>query len=169
MIPKKYKPRDSGVSFENEDKVPAMPTVSTSISTIHSGDGLATPIFGPETASGWPLQDDVIVFNSDEDGFMQVSTSSSGNTLNTGVDPDGFIMRLLVDVQSSQVKDTSSRRMPGTPVKRMKMTHFAIDRPWQSAFTNKIGSEEFNYLAPPPGKEGNGKKPRKSLPGGGAR
>ena len=58
--------------------------------------------------------------------------------------------------------------MPDTPVKKLKTTRFAIERLWRSAFTSKISSEEFDYLAPPSGRGGKkaapGKKPRKSLP-----
>ena len=58
--------------------------------------------------------------------------------------------------------------MPDTPVKKLKTAHFVVERPWQSAFTRKVCSEEFDYLAPPTGggrekKTGPGKKPRKSL------
>jgi mitosis inhibitor protein kinase SWE1 len=58
-LPKKYKPRDSGVSLSDDDEMggvdggylsAAMPTSSTSVSTIHSDedrDALVTPGFGP--------------------------------------------------------------------------------------------------------------------------
>jgi mitosis inhibitor protein kinase SWE1 len=172
MLPKKYKPRDSGVSFEEDsnksgnDYLPGMPTASTSVSTIYSGDeALVTPIFGPATASGWPVSDNVVVVDADQDASMRVSTSES--SLRTGTDAEGFIMHLLTGgTQSSHLDAHFLRKMPGTPVKKTKTANFAVNRPWQSAFTSKIGSEEFDYLAPRDHVEkgGNGKRPRKSLP-----
>lgn len=163
-LAKKYKPRDSGVSFDSDDKdyMPVMPTASTSVSTIYSGDeGIVTPISGPSQHSGWPTADNVTIINPDED-FMRMPAGASGSSLSAGTDADGFIMQLLIG--GKQPKEHSSPKMPGTPVKKVKTTHFAVARPWASAFTSKIGSEEFNYLAPPPGKQGKAKKPRKSLP-----
>ena len=66
-------------------------------------------------------------------------------------------------------KEDGSKRMSETPVKKFKTTSLAVERPWQSAFTRKIGSEEFDFLTPPPGRGGGkktapGKKPRKSFP-----
>ena len=164
FLPKKYKPRDSAVLFESDDdRIPNMPGASSSLSTINSGDGLVTPVY-PSLASGWPLRDDPLVAGLDNDLFGRDPDAHSRS------EADAFIMRLLTgNAKPAHGKEDGSKRMPDTPVKKLKTTHFAVERPWQSAFTRKIGSEEFDYLAPPPGRggaknAGPGKKPRKSLP-----
>ena len=164
FLPKKYKPRDSAVLFESDDdRIPNMPGASTSLSTINSGDGLVTPIY-PSQASGWPSHGDPLVAGFDSDFFSRDPDAYSCS------EADAFIMRLLTgNTKPVHGKGNGSKRMPDTPVKKLKTTHFAVERPWQSAFTRKIGSEEFDYLAPLPGRGGGkktapGKKPRKSLP-----
>lgn len=164
FLPKKYKPRDSAVLFESDDdRIPGMPGTSTSLSTINSGDGIVTPIY-PSQVSGWPSRDGPLVAGLDNDPFSHDPDAHSRS------EADAFIMRLLTgSTKPVHGKEGGSKRMPDTPVKKLKTTHFAVERPWQSAFTRKIGSEEFDYLAPPPGrgggkKTGPSKKPRKSLP-----
>jgi len=164
FLPKKYKPRDSAVLFESDDdRIPNMPGASSSLSTINSGDGLDTPVY-PSQASGWPSRDGPLVAGLDHGLFSRDPDAYSRS------EADAFIMRLLTgSTKPAHGKEDGSKRMPDTPVKKLKTTHFAVERPWQSAFTHKIGSEEFDYLAPPPGrgggkKTGPGKKPRKSLP-----
>jgi mitosis inhibitor protein kinase SWE1 len=164
FLPKKYKPRDSAVLFESDDdRIPNMPGASSSLSSINSGDGLVTPVY-PSLASGWPSRDGPFVAGLDNDLFGRDPDAYSRS------EADSFIMRLLTgNTKPAHGKEDGSKRMPDTPVKKLKTTHFAVERPWQSAFTRKIGSEEFDYLAPPPGrgggkKAGPGKKPRKSLP-----
>lgn len=164
FLPKKYKPRDSAVLFESDDdRIPSMPGASSSLSTINSGDGLITPVY-PGQASGWPSRDGPFVAGLDSDFFGRDPDAYSRS------EADAFIMRLLTgNTKPAHGNEDGTKRMPDTPVKKMKTTHFVVERPWQSAFTRKIGSEEFDYLAPPPGrgggkKTGPGKKPRKSLP-----
>ena len=164
FLPKKYKPRDSAVLFESDDdRIPSMPGASSSLSTINSGDGLITPVY-PNQFSAWPFHDDPLVAGSDNDLFGRDPDAYSRSEANA------FIMRLLTgSAKPAHDNEVGTKRMPDTPVKKVKMAHFAVERPWQSAFTRKIGSEEFDYLAPPPGrgggkKTGPGKKPRKSLP-----
>lgn len=164
FLPKKYKPRDSAILFESDDdRIPSMPGASSSLSTINSGDGLITPAY-PSQTSGWPSHGGPLVAGLDNDLFCRDSDAYSRS------EADAFIMRLLTgNPRPAQDKEDCTKRMPDTPVKKMKITHFVVERPWQSAFTRKIGSEEFDYLAPPPGrgggkKTGPGKKPRKSLP-----
>jgi mitosis inhibitor protein kinase SWE1 len=140
-----------------------MPGASSSLSTINSGDGLITPVY-PTHASGWPSREGPLVAGLDNDLFGRDPDAYSRS------EAEAFIMRLLTgNVIPAPGKEDGAKRMPDTPVKKMKTTHFAVERPWQSAFTRKIGSEEFDYLAPAPGrgggkKTGPGKKPRKSLP-----
>ena len=164
FLPKKYKPRDSAVLLESDDdRIPSMPGASSSLSTINSGDGLVTPVY-PSQASGWPSRDGPLVAGLDNDFFVRDPDTRSRS------EAEAFITRLLTgDTKPAHGKEDGTKRMPDTPVKKMKTTRFAVERPWQSAFTRKIGSEEFDYLAPPPGrgggkKTGPGKKPRKSLP-----
>jgi len=164
FLPKKYKPRDSAVLFESDDdRIPNMPGASSSLSTINSGDDLVTPVY-PGQTSGWPSRDGPLVAGLDNDLFSHDPDAYSRS------EADAFIMRLLTgNTRPANGKEDGSKRMPDTPVKKLKTTHFAVERPWQSAFTHKIGSEEFDYLAPPPGrgggkKTGPSKKPRKSLP-----
>ena len=164
FLPKKYKPRDSAVLFESDDdRNPSMPGASSSLSTINSRDGLIMPVY-PSQMSGWPSREGPLVAGLDSELF--------------GRDPDvyshleanAFIMRLLTgNAKPAHGKDDGTKRMPDTPVKKLKTTHFVVERPWQSAITRKISSEAFDCLAPPPGrgggkKTGPGKKPRKSLP-----
>lgn len=163
-LPKKYKPRDSAVLFESDDdRIPNMPGASSSLSTINSGDGLVTPV-SPSQASGWLSRDGPFVAGLDSDLFGRDPEAYVRS------EADAFIMHLLKgNTKPAYGKEDGSKRMPDTPVKKLKTTHFAVERPWQSAFTRKIGSEEFDYLAPPPGRGGGkktatGKKPRKSLP-----
>ena len=164
FLPKKYKPRDSAVLFESDDdRIPSMPGASTSLSSINSGDGLITPVY-PSQLSGWPSRHGPLVAGLDNDIFGRDTDTYSRS------EADAFIMCLLTgNTKSTHGKEDGTKRMPDTPVKKMKTTHFVVERPWQSAFTRKIGSEEFDYLAPPPGRDGGkktgpGKKPRKSLP-----
>ena len=164
FLPKKYKPRDSAVLFESDDdRIPSMPGASSSLSTINSGDGLVTPVY-PSQTSGWPSRDGPLVAGLDNDFFARDLDTHSRS------EADAFIMRLLAgNTKPAHGKEDGAKRMPDTPVKKMKTTHFAVERPWQSAFARKIGSEEFDYLAPPPGRDGGkktgpSKKPRKSLP-----
>ena len=164
FLPKKYKPRDSAVLFESDDdRIPNVPEASSSLSTINSGDPLVTPVY-PSLASGWPSRDGPLFAGLDHDVLSRDLDAYSRS------EADAFIMRLLTgNTKPVHGKEDGSKRMPDTPVKKLKTTHFVVERPWQSAFTRKIGSEEFDYLAPPPGRGGGkktapGKKPRKSLP-----
>lgn len=164
FLPKKYKPRDSAVLFESDDdRIQSMPGASSSLSSINSGDGLITPVY-PSQSSGWPSHDGPLVVGLDNDLFSCDSDTYSRS------EADAFIMRLLTgNTNPVHGKEDGTKRMPDTPVKKMKTTHFVVERPWQSAFTRKIGSEEFDHLAPPPGrgggkKAGTSKVPRKSLP-----
>ncbi|KAF8894006.1 hypothetical protein BD779DRAFT_1435579 [Infundibulicybe gibba] len=155
-LPKKYKPRDSGVVVsDDEDDVMSMsrtssgdflhviPRASTSASSIYSDgdDGLVTPGVGPEAGSGWPGA--VFVAGADD-------ISHGGH-----IDVDAFIVRTLNAAAKGPQEGT--KKVPGTPVKRVKTTYLNGDRPWQSAVAAKVGIG-FDW----DGKKG--KIPRKSLP-----
>ncbi|PCH43815.1 hypothetical protein WOLCODRAFT_138608 [Wolfiporia cocos MD-104 SS10] len=154
-LPKKFRPRDSGIAFELSDDegralggdlfMPIMPRASTSVSTVNSGDddrALVTPSFAPSAASGWPTaQADVM----DQD--------ESTDEMNE------FILRTLAANAGKHVPgDDEPKKAPGTPVK-VKM----VQRPWQTAMATKIGFREFDGSAQRGGKKAKG-KPRKSLP-----
>lgn len=163
-LPKKYKPRDSGVSLSDDDMAEsgvgylsaAMLTSSNSVSTIHSDedrDALVTPGVGPGEGSGWP--DAVFV-----SGFDDVGDKSF--TAEGGVDVDSFILRTLA--AGSKAAQDGPKKIPGTPVKKTKTSHLAGERPWQSAAAaNKIGFGFGSDFGGKGGKKGFG-MPRKSLP-----
>ncbi|KAG5648561.1 hypothetical protein DXG03_003172 [Asterophora parasitica] len=152
-LPRKYKPRDSGVVLSDEeddnmsiggDYLHAVPAASTSVGSIHSDtdDNLVTPGFGPESGSGWPS---VFVTGTDDVG--------SGE----GLDVDAFIMRTLAAAASKGVQE-AKKKVPGTPVKKVKTTYLPGGaRPWQSAVASKVG---LRYDVEPK----KGKVPRQSLP-----
>ncbi|KAI0073368.1 hypothetical protein K474DRAFT_1710756 [Panus rudis PR-1116 ss-1] len=155
MLPKKFRPRDSGVVLDESDdgSYDGVPQASTSVSTMNSesdGEALVTPLFGPSTGSGWP---NVGIFNADE------FDDDHRHGLGAERSVDAFIMRTLAQ---GAKPNNESMRPPGTPVKRVKTTHI-IDRPWQSAVATKIGFPEFDERQTGAGKGGKG-KPRKSLP-----
>lgn len=161
-LPKKFKPRDSGVVISDDedelmsisgsvggDFLNVMPRASTSVSSIYSdGDeGLITPGVGPELGSGWPGAA-VFISGADDNG-------RSTMTMEGGVDVDAFIMRTLASAAKGQQE--ASKKVPGTPVKKVKTTYLAGDRPWQSAVAAKVGIG-FDWDGKKP------KIPRKSLP-----
>ncbi|TFK54108.1 hypothetical protein OE88DRAFT_1805907 [Heliocybe sulcata] len=131
-LPKKFKPRDSGVAFSDEDggsgfaSVPPIPSLSSS--TIHShssGDeALVTPIL-PGLTSGWP-------------GVPHVSIAygEDNEEMDPGRDVDMFILKTLA---AGTKEDNTTKKAPGTPVKKMKTAHIVgRERPWQSAVAHKI-------------------------------
>lgn len=156
-LPRKFKPRDSGVVMSDDDDVMSlgggylnvMPTASTSVGSVHSDveDNLVTPGFGPDTSSGWPS---VFVTGMD-DPKGEVYSHLTGR----GPDVDAFIMRTLA--AATKGFQGGKKKVPGTPVKRMKMTYLAGERPWQSAVAAKVGLR-FEW------DNKKGKAPRKSLP-----
>lgn len=100
---------------------------------------------------------------SDED---DTDSSTAGDSLQVmptydltseaGVDVDAFIIRTLA--AASKGPHLPPKKIPGTPVKKVRMSYFGNDRPWQSAVAPKVGlRNDFDF---------NKKKkvPRKSLP-----
>ncbi|KAF9012465.1 hypothetical protein BDQ17DRAFT_1343952 [Cyathus striatus] len=156
-LPKKYKPKDSGVASDEEDMhstgsassaggdfLHVMPRASTSVTSVCSfEDGLVTPVNGPEPYSGWP-GGNVIIKESDSTG---VNNGQEG-----GIDVDAFIIRTLA--AASKDPGGGKKRIPGTPVKKMRTIALA-DRPWQSAVASKVGLRDDCDFR---------KGPRKSLP-----
>ncbi|OSD04065.1 hypothetical protein PYCCODRAFT_1365090 [Trametes coccinea BRFM310] len=173
-LPKKFRPRDSGVVLDDSDDdldlplddgtdflTAAMPRASTSVSTMGSSSDdheLVTPGIGPSPASGWPT---VSIAHHDDDH----STSSLGMSRSV----DAFILKTLAAGGSVSTRgDAEPKRVPGTPVKKVKTAHLVggVQRPWQSAVAHKIGFKDFDD-EPGVGGNGGGKvkgKPRKSLP-----
>ncbi|PIL34245.1 transporter [Ganoderma sinense ZZ0214-1] len=172
-LPKKFRPRDSGVVLSDSDDdldlafddhtnfiMAAMPRASTSVSTVASSfddHELVTPGIAPSAASGWPT-----VVNLDDDHLSASHSTSMG--MGRGV--DAFILRTLAAGGSVSTRgEAEPKRVPGTPVKKVKTAHLVggVTRPWQSAVAHKIGFKDFDDV---PGQgPGKGKsKPRKSLP-----
>lgn len=157
-LPRKFKPRDSGVVLSDDDDdmmslggdyLNVMPTASTSVGSVHSDaeDNLVTPGFGPDTSSGWPS---VFVTGTDDaQGHMY------SHLADEGLNVDAFIMRTLA--AASKGPQDGKKKVPGTPVKRMKTSYLTGERPWQSAVAAKVGLR-FDWDAK------KGKAPRKSLP-----
>ncbi|KDQ57786.1 hypothetical protein JAAARDRAFT_47622 [Jaapia argillacea MUCL 33604] len=139
-LPKKYKPRDSGVVLsDSEDdgagffgdsiggsnnrrggylSVNSMPSASTSVSTIHSsGDegmgALITPGFGPGMDSGWPSVG-VVSLDDDVHHSHSVSHPPFGAGMSADPDMDAFILRTLASSTGGGVK-ADGRGMGGGP------------------------------------------------------
>ena len=161
---KKYKPRDLAVLFESDDNcILSMPGASSCLSTMNSGDSLVTLVY-PSMASSWPSHNGPPLIASHNYNLFNRNLDTYSHS-----EADDFIMHLLAgNTKPVYGKEDGSKWMPDTPIKKLKMMHFTIERPWQSVFASKIGLEEFDYFAPPPGRGGKkaapGKKPRKSLP-----
>ena len=101
-----------------------MPGASTSLTTINSGSGLVTPIYLAQT-SGWPSYGGPLVAGFDSDFFSRDPDVYSHS------EADAFIMHLLTgNVKPAHGKEDDSKRMPDTPIKKLKTTHFAVERPW---------------------------------------
>jgi len=155
-LPKKYKPRDSGIVLSDDDDIGAgkaylnvMPKASRSDGSIYSdGDeGLVTPGAGPSPVSGWP--EAAVVVNSFFDEMSENVVGHGESELNV----DEFILRTLA--AGAKGPQEGAKKVPGTPVKKVKTTHFGGERPWQSAVANKVG-----FGVELGGRNG----PRKSLP-----
>ncbi|KAJ7076348.1 hypothetical protein B0H15DRAFT_864230 [Mycena belliarum] len=143
-IAKKFNSRDSGVALseDDEDGDHLMPGASTSVSSIFSDEGLCTPGLEPEAGSGWPS---VVV--------GEISAFEGG------LNVDAFIQRTLATASKSTGPSAQQvKKAPGTPVKRVKTSYLAGDRPWQSAVAHKVGLPGFSW------EPKQGKAPRKSLP-----
>ncbi|KAE9394907.1 kinase-like protein [Gymnopus androsaceus JB14] len=148
QISKKY--TSIGLSDEDEDMdfmesstssegLSGMPRASSSVSSFYSDieDGLVTPGVGARASSGWP--DAFIVSDADYTAEQDV---------------DAFILRTLAAAANGTHE---TKKAPGTPVKKTKVSYFAGQRPWQSAVAHKVG---FGAHAEDKVK----KVPRKSMP-----
>ena len=154
--PMKFKHRNSLlVSDEDEilstgdDFLQAMPKASTSVTSICSDDGLVTPGVAPENCSGWPM---AAVYNGTDD--VGDNRYPYGLTSDAGIDVDAFIIRTLA--AASKGPQLLPKKIPGTPVKKVRMSYFGNERPWQSAVASKVGLRDDHDF--------NKKVPRKSLP-----
>lgn len=140
FLPKKYKPLGSVALFDGDNDRILTPGASTSSGAINSGDDLVTPAY-PGQTSRWPSHGVPLIVCFDSDFFNQ--------------DPDVY-PRSEADVYAPRSltrnnkpvhkKGDGSKRTPDTPVKKLKATRSAVERPLQSAFARKIGSEEFGRL-----------------------
>ncbi|KAF8967937.1 hypothetical protein BDZ97DRAFT_1802034 [Flammula alnicola] len=151
-LPMKYKPRESSLTSD-EDDMPStgssvggdllnvMPKASTSVGSICSDDGLVTPGVTPDGFSGWPTS--TVFVNGADDTHPYGSES---------VDVDAFIMKTLAAASKGS---TMPKKIPGTPVKKVRISYFGNDRPWQSAVASKVGLREDCEFK---------KAPRKSMP-----
>jgi mitosis inhibitor protein kinase SWE1 len=158
-LPMKYKHQNSVlVSDEDDilstgsstvgDFLQAMPKASISVTSICSDDGLMTPGAAPEGYSGWPTAAIYVDAGDNQHPYGLASEA--------GVDVDAFIIRTLA--AASKGPHLLPKRIPGTPVKKVRMSYFGNERPWQSAVASKVGLRDdcdFNKKK---------KMPRKSLP-----
>ena len=174
MLPKKFRPRDSGVLLDDSDDelfrsapqpqrggnlfATSNGNSSSSFSSLQSEsdiEALVTPSLVPGPSSGWP---GVSIVNSNDDLYNASHLSDADD------EADAFILRTLTSGNKPSADVPGEpKRVPGTPVKKVKTSHL-LERPWQSAVAHKIGLPEFD----PPrammtGKENKG-KPRPSLP-----
>ncbi|KIK74690.1 hypothetical protein PAXRUDRAFT_19624 [Paxillus rubicundulus Ve08.2h10] len=116
MLPSKYKPRDSGVAFSDDEDtsnsggnfLSAMPRTSTSASSLNSdaGDDLVTPGVVPGANSDWPTA--VILSGLDDSG------RNFHRTNDDGVDVDVFILQTLTTSSEPSAEDS---KKPPTPLK----------------------------------------------------
>ncbi|KAG7443544.1 kinase-like protein [Guyanagaster necrorhizus] len=132
VIPSKFKPsRDSGVvvsddelSMNSSASGDHVPQASTSVSSIFSDEehGLLTPGVCPVPSSGWP-------------GVYEVDDHHDDDN-QQGSDVDAFIKRTL----AAPTKAPSEvKKVPNTPVKKVKTSYLSGDRPWQSAVAHRVG------------------------------
>ncbi|KAG0701357.1 hypothetical protein DFH29DRAFT_927493 [Suillus ampliporus] len=152
LLPSKYKPRDSGVVLSDDESIPARnSTLSTSSSSLYSdndnADDLVTPGIVPGAFSGWPR-----ISGVDDTHLHSFNQSHPYQYFHHDEDD-----------ACGKPSAAEGKKPPGTPVKKIK-SHFGLDggRPWQSAVASKIGFS-FDGVEGAKG-NGNGKKPRKSLP-----
>ncbi|KAG1735156.1 uncharacterized protein EDB91DRAFT_1145582 [Suillus paluster] len=130
---------------------------NTSSSSIYSDndnvDDLVTPGIVPGAHSGWPR-----ISGVDDAHLHSFNQSHPYQYFHHDDDVDAFILRTL---EACGKPSAAEKKPPGTPVKKLK-SHLGLDggRPWQSAVASKIG---FSFDGAE-GANGNGKKPRKSLP-----
>jgi mitosis inhibitor protein kinase SWE1 len=156
-LPIKFKHRNSLLVSDEDDMLStgssaagdllqAMPKASTSVTSIFSDDGLLTPGAAPEGYSDWPT---TAIY--DDAGDNQ---HPYGLTSEAGVDVDAFIIKTLA--AASKGPHLLPKRIPGTPVKKGRMSYFGNERPWQSAVASKVSiRDDCNFAK---------KVPRKSLP-----
>jgi mitosis inhibitor protein kinase SWE1 len=159
-LQKKFKPRDSGVALTDDEEAREAAGdggegylgvcmggrgSSTSVSTEGDGEALVTPGVGPGVGSGWP---ETVIVNGN--GCDETGHGVGGYE---GGDVDSFILRTLA--AGAKGPEGGGKKIPGTPVKKVKMIDVVGGRPWQSAVTKKVGGAEFEFV---------GKVPRKSLP-----
>lgn len=173
LLPKKYKPRDSGIAISDDDdlfrlssslpsnpslqQLHVMPRASTSVNTVSDAEdaaALITPGIEPDASSGWPVHvAGEFAMDVDMPDFSDDGGAHSAKV-------DGFIKRTLAAGGKASSGDGGGKKpVPGTPVKKAKKTIAGV-RPWQSAVTNKVG---LNFGVEPPG-QNERKKGRKSLP-----
>ena len=145
-IPTKYRPRDSGVVLSDDeewsrfgDPQSIMPGTSTSVNSVFSDDGLVTPVLGPGAASGWPAPN---------------IADFIGDT-SVNAEDDAMILRTLAT--ASRPGPEEGKKIPGTPVKKVKTAYMSGNRPWQSAVARKVVSVLDTESK-------KGKVPRKSMP-----
>lgn len=154
-IPKKYRPRDSGIClsedeaasfFNAQSREVLMPRASTSVSTVQSGQsdmsGLVTPVLGSGEHGNWPL----------------LRPAPSHDELSPP-DVDALIMRALAagardasgGVPAVGAGGEQRKKAPGTPQKKPRTTFVGTSRPWQSAMAGgKIG---LSFIGAAPGEE----------------
>ncbi|EKM81062.1 hypothetical protein AGABI1DRAFT_56372 [Agaricus bisporus var. burnettii JB137-S8] len=163
ILQTKYIRRDSGVVvsdddanmfFMNSNSSQARDTLlpatrsSTSIGSIPSDndEGLVTPDITPDSGLNWLSASVFIRGTDDNDRTVHESRDS-------GVDVDAFIMNTLASAANNG-PHAAMKKIPGTPVKKVRTTYLGGDRPWQSAVAAKVGPRlDFDKKAP-----------RKSLP-----
>jgi mitosis inhibitor protein kinase SWE1 len=137
---KKYKPRDSGVVLSDEEDgryFGVMPKASTSIGSLYSSgdEGLVTPGTGPSPGSGWP-QAAVVVssfFDEMSEGVLDGNAGAGEGNV------DEFILRTLAAGAKGTHDGEGPKKIPGTPVKKVRTSYMGGERPWQSAVTRKVG------------------------------
>ncbi|PPQ93721.1 hypothetical protein CVT25_013061 [Psilocybe cyanescens] len=144
----KFKPRESVLVSDEDEMTSAgsstagdiMPKASMSVGSICSDEGLVTPGLTPEDSSGWP---NTRVFVNGDDTHPYS---------NEGIDVDAFIMKTLAAASKGS---GMPKKAPGTPVKKVRISYFGNDRPWQSAVASKVAMpDDFQFK----------KAPRKSMP-----
>ncbi|KAF9049878.1 hypothetical protein BJ165DRAFT_1454518 [Panaeolus papilionaceus] len=148
----KYKPQDDSDDefVGNTSLLPSVPKASSSLGSMESDAGLVTPGSAPDGFSGWPT---ATVFVKGTDGIPDPFSPHLHDHSEHSI-VDAFILEALSE--SKSLSDPhSKKRAPGTPVKKAKISYFGNDRPWQSAFTSKVGlKDDCDFV----------KAPRKSMP-----
>ena len=131
-----------------ETKKPLPSKFSNGIDT----SSLAPPVCRERLDSS-SSEDNVVTPSFEAASWQEPKVFPNDSTADDDEDVDEFILRTLA--AASKGPDPAAKKIPGTPVKKVRKAFLGPERPWQSAAVSKIGLKEDIDLR---------MAPRKSLP-----